>query len=89
MSAGPVTSQTSYLIILVSCHCDEFSLGEDICPEGAVRQFQDVIRLHYMKSWLVFVHGVENCLQMKKLKKNRFGEITWEEKKTHFFCSVV
>lgn len=60
-----VCVKASYLVVLVSCHCDELCLREDVCPEGAVGQFEHVVRLHDVKSWLIFVHRVENCLQIK------------------------
>ena len=60
-----VNKSNSHLVVLIGCHCDELRLREDIGPEGAVRQLEDVIHLHYVEPRLVFVHRVENCLQIR------------------------
>lgn len=53
----------AYLVVLISCDCNEVSLRKYICPESAVREFQDVVGSHDVESWLVFVHGVQNRLR--------------------------
>lgn len=48
----------THLVILVGSDRDEVRLGEHVCSERAVREFQDIVGSHNVKSRLVFVHGV-------------------------------
>jgi len=53
------------LVVLVGRHRDEFSLSEDAAFKSAVGKLLDIVRLHHVKSWLIFVHRIENCLQKR------------------------
>lgn len=47
-----------YLVVLICSHSNKFCLRKNICPEGTVWKFEDVICPHNMKSGLIFVHRV-------------------------------
>lgn len=53
----------SYLIILISSHCNKISLWEHIGPESAIGELQNVIGSHNMKPGLVFMHRVQDGLK--------------------------
>ena len=59
-----------YLFILVGRDCDKLCLFEHVRPELAVRQFQNVVCPHEMKTRLVLVHGVEYRLKVYKTEKH-------------------
>lgn len=52
----------SCLFVLVGSDCDEFRFLKDISSESAVRQLQDVIGTHEVKTRLVLLHRVQNRL---------------------------
>ena len=58
---GAVTA--SYLLVLVRRHGDELRLLEHVRAERAVRQLEDVVGAHQVKTRLIFMHGVENGLK--------------------------
>lgn len=53
----------AYFFVLVGCNRDELGLLEDVRPKRRVRQLQDVISSHQVKSRLILVHGVQYRLQ--------------------------
>lgn len=57
--------EVAHPVVLVGRDGQELRLREDAAFKGAVGELQDVIRLHDVKPWLIFVHGIENCLQKK------------------------
>ena len=56
-----------HLLVLVRRHCDELSLFEDVCSEGAVRELEDVIGTDQVEAGLVLVHRVEDRLHGKHI----------------------
>ena len=72
----PEVISLPYLVVLVGCDCDELGLREEAGFKGAVGKLLDVIRLHNVKPWLIFVHRIENRLQKK---------ITTRVKQTNLF----
>lgn len=52
-----------YLVVLVRSNSNEISLGENVGSERAVGKLQNVVGSNNVKSWLVFVHGVQNGLK--------------------------
>jgi len=46
----------TYLVVLISCDSNKISLGENICPESAVRELQNIVGSHNMEPGLVFMH---------------------------------
>ena len=55
--------EQGYLLILIGSDSDELCLWENICPEGAVRKLHYIVGSHNVKSGLVLVHGIQNCLE--------------------------
>lgn len=53
----------AYLVILVGGHGNKIRFRENVSPEGAVREFENVVGSHNVKAWLIFVHRVKNGLQ--------------------------
>lgn len=60
-----------YLFILIGSDSDELSLGENISPKGAEWKLHYVVGSHNMKSGLVFVHGIQNCLEIFETKRGK------------------
>ena len=55
----------AHLVILISGHGDEIRFGENVSPEGAVREFENIVGPHDVKAGLIFVHRVQNGLRTK------------------------
>lgn len=62
-------SSEAYLIILICSDTDKICLWKNICPEGAVRELQNVVGPHDMKSGLVFMHRIQDSLRMQRNRK--------------------
>lgn len=63
----------THLVVLISGHCYEIRLRENVRPKCAVVQFVHVVGSGDVEPWLIFVHGVENCLQeTQKDKRNKY-----------------
>lgn len=58
-----VRARAAHLVILIRRHSYEIRFGENVSPEGAVRQLEDVVSPHNVEAGLVLVHGVEYGLQ--------------------------
>ena len=56
----------THLFILIRCDCDEFRLLENVTSESTARQSVEIVGLNQMKSRLVLVHRIQNCLQNQK-----------------------
>ena len=56
---SPADAVRAYLLVLVGGNGDELRLFEDVRPEGAVRQLEDVIGADEMETRLVLLHRVE------------------------------
>ena len=54
----------SYLLVLVGGDSNELCLLEHVRAEGGVGQLQDVVGAHQVEARLVFVHRVQNRLQI-------------------------
>lgn len=72
----PKSNNCAYLVILISSHGNEIRFRENISPEGAVREFENIVGPHNVKSRLIFVHRVKYGLQQtqsqqKKRKKKK------------------
>jgi len=52
----------TYLVVLISCDSNKISLGENICPESAVRELQNIVGSHNMEPGLVFMHWIQDGL---------------------------
>ncbi len=48
----------TYLVILIRSDTYKIGLRKHICPEGAVRELQDIVGSNDMKPGLVFVHRI-------------------------------
>lgn len=71
-SVEPVSDNRAYLVVLISSDGNEIRFGENISPEGTVREFENIVGPHNVKARLIFVHGVKNGLQHTTTKnKNR------------------
>lgn len=64
----------THLVVLIRRHSHELGLWEDVGPEGAVGELQDVVGPHYVEPGLVLVHGVQDCLDQHTQTHN-FGVI--------------
>lgn len=53
----------AHLVVLIRRHGYEIRFGENVSPEGAVRQLQDVVSPHNVEAGLILVHGVQYGLQ--------------------------
>lgn len=62
--ATPPPAPDTCLLVLVGCDCHELGLGEDVGPEGAAGQLEQVVGLDDVQSGLVPVHGVQDALQV-------------------------
>ena len=60
-------------LVLVSSYSDEGCFLEDISSEGGVGKLQDITGSHKMESRLVFVHRVQNGLEIEKKKTFSFN----------------
>lgn len=71
-----------YLVVLVGCHSDEGSLGEDVGAESRVFWAEAIILigLDDMEARLVFVHGVENYLHGGGFEKVRLTDLSCFQK---------
>ena len=58
-----VDFKLGYFLILISRHCDKLTFFEDISSEGGVWKLENVTCSHKMKSRLVLVHRVQDCLK--------------------------
>ena len=61
-----VDFKLGYFLILISRHCDKLTFFEDISSEGGVGKLENVTGSHKVKSWLVLVHRVQDCLKNKE-----------------------
>lgn len=52
----------THLVVLIRGYSHELGLWEDVGPESAVGELQDVVGPHYVEPGLVLVHGVQDCL---------------------------
>ena len=52
----------TYLLILISCHCNKLGLFEDVGSEGGVGQLENVAGPHKVEPGLVLVHRVQDRL---------------------------
>lgn len=52
-----------YLFILIRSDSDELRLRENVGPEGAERKLHYVVGSDDVKSGLVFMHRIQNCLE--------------------------
>lgn len=52
-----------YLFILICGYGDKFGFLEHICTERWIGQLQYIVGSYQMKTWLIFVHRVQNGLQ--------------------------
>lgn len=53
----------AHLVVLVRRHGYEIRFGENVSPERAIRQLEDVVSPHNVEAGLILVHGVEYGLQ--------------------------
>lgn len=53
----------AHLVVLIRRHGYEIRFWENVRPEGAVRQLEDVVGPHDVEAGLILVHGVEYGLQ--------------------------
>ena len=67
-----MSNNCAYLVILISSHCNEIRFRENISPEGTVREFENIVGPHNVKSRLIFVHGVKYGLQ--KIQSQKKGK---------------
>ena len=65
------SSRCAYLVVLIRSHGNEIRFRENIRPEGAVRELENVVGAHNVKPRLVFVHGVQNGLQHTTRKEGK------------------
>lgn len=53
----------THLVVLIRRHGYEIRFRENVSPECAVRQLEDVVSPHNVEAGLILVHGVEDGLQ--------------------------
>lgn len=87
----------AHLVVLIRRHGYEIRFWENVRPEGAVRQLEDVVGPHDVEAGLILVHGVEYGLQhtvgdtrvtrsaRTSLQKYVLVEMSWLRKKTKSF----
>lgn len=60
----------AYLVVLIRSHGNEIRFRENISSEGAVREFENIVGPHNVKSRLIFVHRVKYGLQNTQHTQN-------------------
>lgn len=63
-----MSNDCAYLVILISSHSNEIRFRKNVRPEGAVREFENIVGPHDVKSRLIFVHRVKYGLQHTIIK---------------------
>lgn len=66
-----MSNDCAYLVILISSHGNEIRFGENISPEGTVRELENIVGPHNVKPRLIFVHGVKYGLQRTQSEKKK------------------
>lgn len=56
----------TYFFVLVSRHRNELGLFKHVRPERRIRQLQDIVGPHQVKPGLVFVHRIQDRLELKE-----------------------
>jgi hypothetical protein len=64
---------------LIGSYSNEIRFWENVSPERAIGQFENVVGSHDVKSGLIFVHGIQDGLEQERildLKKDKHTRIS-------------